>query len=98
MGCWAGKITPGPSDDFDLFELADGFVVGLFYGGSADVLTAEEQVQAAWLELKTDDPAALRDRLLAFGVRQIDYADKTRFYFQDPAGQVWRVAGLDGGI
>lgn len=95
LGC---RLLPGPSSDFDLFEFAGGFVIGLCYGDESAVLSEDEHLKATWLELKTADPAALKARLLEFGVRPIDYPDPARFYFQAPDGQVWRVAHSDGGI
>ena len=95
LGC---RMVAAPSADFDLFEFSGGFVLGLFYGDAGAVLSEQDQLKAAWLELKTADPAALKARLLAFGVRAVDYPDPTRFYFQAPGGQVWRLAPLEGGI
>jgi hypothetical protein len=95
LGC---RTVAAPSPDFDVFEFAGGFVVGLFYGDSGAVLSEQDQLKATWLELKAADPAKIKERLLKFGVRPVDYPDPTRFYFQAPGGQVWRVAPLDGGI
>jgi hypothetical protein len=50
------------------------------------------------MELKVDDPAAWKTKLLAFGVRPVEFPDLTRFFFQAPGGQVFRLAPLDGGI
>jgi hypothetical protein len=94
LGC---HTIAAPSPQFDLFEFTDGFVVGLFYGDDSEVLSEQDQLKATWLELKTSDPPSLRIRLLEFDVGPIEYADTSRFYFQAPGGQVWRVAPLDGG-
>jgi hypothetical protein len=51
-----------------------------------------------WMELKVADPEALKARLLTFGVQEVEFPDPTRFFFQAPGGQVFRVAPLDGGI
>jgi hypothetical protein len=32
------------------------------------------------------------------GVKEVEYPDKSRFYFQAPGGQVFRLAPEDGGI
>ena len=95
LGC---RVLAAPSPDFDLFEFAGGFVVGLFYGDESAVLSEQDQLKATWLELKTSEPAALKQRLLEFGVLSVEYPDPGRFYFQAPGGQVWRVAATDGGI
>ena len=50
------------------------------------------------MELKVERPEELKVKLVAFGVRPIDYPDPTRFYFQAPGGQVYRLAPIDGGL
>jgi hypothetical protein len=44
----------------------------------------------ARLELQTDDPAALRDKVLAAGLPEITHAGHD-FYFAAPGGQVFSV-------
>ena len=92
------KPIISPLPDLDLYEFDGGFVLGLFFGDPSTCLTDEEHLRATWMELKVDDPAVWKNRLLAFGVREVDYPDPTRFFFQAPGGQVFRVAPLDGGI
>ena len=48
--------------------------------------------------IKSKNPEGLKKRLQEFGVREVDYPDKTRFFFQAPGGQVFRLAPLDGGL
>jgi catechol 2,3-dioxygenase-like lactoylglutathione lyase family enzyme len=95
LGC---RMIEAPSPDFDLFEFSGDFVWGVFYGDEHSVLAATEHAKATWLELKTSNPVALKNRLKEFGVTPIDYPDPDRFYFQAPDGQVWRIAAVDGGI
>ncbi len=95
LGCTA---IPSPRADLDLYEFAEGFVLGLFFGADADALSEADYAKATWMELKVDQPEELKARLLAFGVREVEYPDKTRFYFQAPGGQVFRVAPTDGGL
>lgn len=87
-----------PREDLDIYEFEDGFVVGVFFCEDDQVLSESDHLKAAWLEIKTATPEALRQRLVEFGVRRIDYPDKARFYFQAPGGQVFRLAPLEGGI
>jgi hypothetical protein len=87
-----------PSHELDLYEFDGGFVLGLFFGDPSTCLTDEQHLRAAWMELKVDDPAAWKARPLEFGVQQVSYPDPTRFFFQAPGGQVFRVAPIDGGI
>ena len=89
---------PSPSPDLDLFLFTDSFVLGVFFCEHADVLSEQDHLKAAWLEIKAKDVRDLQRRLIEFGVTEVDYPDKTRFYFQAPGGQVFRLAPEDGGI
>ena len=51
-------------------------------------------MKATYLELKADDVEALRQEIVAFGVRVLDM-DDPHLYFQAPGGQVLRLVGLD---
>jgi hypothetical protein len=95
LGC---KVLESPLPDLDLYEFAGGFVLGLFFSGDRDVLAEADHLKGTWLEIKVDDPAAWNARLRAFGVQPVDYPDPTRFYFQAPGGQVYRLAPMDGGL
>jgi hypothetical protein len=95
LGC---KVLESPRPDLDLYEFAGGVVLGLFLVDQADALPEADHLKGTWLEIKVDDPAAWRARLQAFGVVEVDYPDPTRFYFQAPGGQVFRLAPMDGGL
>lgn len=95
LGC---KSLDSLRPDLDLYELADGFVAGLFFVDAGQALTEAEYLKAPWLELKVDDPVAWKARIQAFGVQTVDFPDPARFYFQAPGGLVFRLAPLDGGI
>jgi catechol 2,3-dioxygenase-like lactoylglutathione lyase family enzyme len=96
LGCRVMDAPPYP--DLDLYELEDGTVVGLFFLDAAAVLSEQECEKAVWLEIKTSEPEQLRRKLEDFGVKQVQFPDPNRFYFQAPGGQVFRVAPLDGGL
>jgi hypothetical protein len=51
-------------------------------------------LKATYLELKADDVEALRQEIVAFGVRVLDM-DDPHLYFQAPGGQVLRLVRLD---
>jgi len=92
------KPMASPSPELDLYEFDGGFVLGLFFGPAAASLSEAEHLRATWMELKVDDPAAWKTKLVAFGVRPVEFPDPTRFFFQAPGGQVFRLAPLDGDI
>jgi catechol 2,3-dioxygenase-like lactoylglutathione lyase family enzyme len=85
LGCELTKQTP----DVDYIRFDEGFFVAVLYQDRA--LTAEEARASIWLELRTDDPAALSERILKFGVHRIDIPGAEHLYFQAPGGQVFRV-------
>jgi hypothetical protein len=87
-----------PAPDLDLFLFSDGFVLGVFFCEQADVLSEEDHLKAAWLEIKAKDVQEVKRRLVEFGVKEVEYPDQSRFYFQAPGGQVFRLAAEDGGI
>ena len=96
LGC--RKLGNEPYPDLDLYEFDGGFVLGLFFFDEADTLSESEHLMATWMEIKTDNPEALKQRLIQFGVREVEFNDPSRFYFQAPGGQVFRVAPMDGGL
>jgi hypothetical protein len=89
---------PSPAPDLDLYLFSDAFVLGVFFCEHGEVLSAEDHLKAAWLEIKTNDVPEVKRRLVEFGVKEVEYPDKSRFYFQAPGGQVFRLAPEDGGI
>ena len=89
---------PSPAPNLDLYLFPDNFVLGVFFCDEGEFFSEEDHLKAAWLEIKTKDEQALKQRLVEFGVKVVDYADKSRFYFQAPGGQVFRLAPEDGGI
>jgi hypothetical protein len=56
-----------------------------------DAPDEQQARRGAWLELKADDPAALKLKVLAAGLPLVSYPTG-RFYFQSPGGQVWGIA------
>ncbi len=95
LGC---KVLESPRSDLDLYEFADGVVLGLFVVEETETLAAADYLKSTWLEIKVADPATWKTRLQDFGVQEVDFPDPTRFYFQAPGGQVFRLAPMDGGL
>jgi hypothetical protein len=95
LGC---RTMASPGTDLDLYEFDGGLVGGLFFGDASESQSDADQLKAAWKELEVDDPVAWQARLQAFGVHPVNYPDTTRFFFQAPGGQAFRLAPLDGGI
>ncbi len=78
------------SERVDVFALGPRFSLGIIYDDAAP--SAAEMLKALWLELDVSDVEALKQRILDFGAAEIDYSDKSHFYFQAPGGQVFRLA------
>ncbi len=57
---------------------------------TTDALDEKHAGRGAWLEVHTDDPAALQQKVLDAGLSRVDYATG-RFYFRAPGGQVWGI-------
>ena len=55
-----------------------------------DALDEQQARRGAWLELETDEPATLKEKILAAGYRHFEYKEGF-FYFQIPGGQVMRI-------
>ena len=87
LGCDV-RVT---SDEVDRFQLGDHHFCFVYKSSAA--LPEGEAIKAIWLELKADDPEALTQKILAFGVKTLDVPDP-HLYFQAPGGQVFRVVGI----
>jgi uncharacterized protein YndB with AHSA1/START domain len=94
LGCPMTKSN----DTVDVFRIGAGFYLATVYGAATHrgaPLDTAEAARALWLELRAEDPRALRARCLDFGVREIATFDKEHFYCQAPGGQVFRIVGDD---
>src|SRR5213594_3849228 len=87
LGCAMTKT----SDSADVFQLGPSFYLGVVYQDSA--LSESDAMKSSWLELRTDRPEELKQKILKFAIKEIDYRDKEHFYFQAPGGQVFRLVG-----
>jgi hypothetical protein len=77
------------TEGVDIFRLGPQFYLGVVYG--RDAPTAQAMQKSIWLELATADPDAMKAKILAGGGKEIEYQDKSHFYFQAPGGQVFRL-------
>jgi catechol 2,3-dioxygenase-like lactoylglutathione lyase family enzyme len=89
LGC---RLTK-QSAEVDYIRFAEGFFLAVLY--QDHVLTEDEARASVWLELRTDDPGALSDQILNFGVHRIEIPGAEHLYFQAPGGQVFRVVARD---
>jgi hypothetical protein len=87
LGCAATK----ESESIDIFRIGTSFYLGVVYDNSA--LSASDNLKSIWLDLRTDRPEELEQKILNFGIKGIEFWDKEHFYFQAPGGQVFRLVG-----
>jgi hypothetical protein len=85
LGCELTKQTA----DVGMIRFEGDFFLTVLYSDQA--LRAEDARSSIWLELRSDDPAALNARILKFGGYRIGNRDAEHLYFQAPGGQVFRV-------
>lgn len=83
------EMISAPYPDFDLFQFENNVIFGVFY--STDCLSDKDLLKGTWLEIKTNEAQKLKEAMLKAGVTEVDYTDKTHFYFQAPGGQVFRI-------
>lgn len=86
-----GCLVRVASDDVDRFQLADTHFCFVYQDAA---LSEDDFLKSTYLELKSANVAQTREKILRFGVRQLDLPD-SHLYFQAPGGQVFRVVGLD---
>ncbi|MDE2447922.1 MAG: VOC family protein [Gammaproteobacteria bacterium] len=87
LGCKLNVQT----DEVDRFQLADVHIIFVYQSAA---LEESAFLKAMYLELKADDTAEMKRRILAFGVKKLDLPDP-HLYFQAPGGQVFRLVGID---
>jgi catechol 2,3-dioxygenase-like lactoylglutathione lyase family enzyme len=81
-------------EERDFIRLGDTFYIVL-YGQVPDSSEIQRNAHTVWLELKSDDADAMRQKILDSGlVRKLEIPDP-HLYFQAPGGQCWRLVGID---
>jgi hypothetical protein len=78
----------------DFIRLGGLFYIGFLYGDVADESEFLRTARSVWLEIKSDDVAKMRRKILDFGVRKLEVPDP-HLYFQAPGGQCLRLVGTD---
>jgi catechol 2,3-dioxygenase-like lactoylglutathione lyase family enzyme len=77
----------------DFVRFSNDFYMCVVYDD--DTLPNADALKAIWLEVRTARPAEMKEKILAFGVKEVEHWDKQHFYFQAPNGQVFRLATND---
>ena len=81
--------APGLAEPVLAFEFPDGGSLSVEF--TEDAPDEHEARHQAWLEVRSDDPSALRERVLGAGLPEVRHFGHN-FYFALPGGQVVGVA------
>jgi hypothetical protein len=90
-GAPAQKEVPSLAEPILAFRFPNGGSISVEF--TQDALDEQQARRGAWLELRTDDPAALKKKVLEAGLPQVKYLVTERFYFVAPGGQVFGIVG-----
>jgi catechol 2,3-dioxygenase-like lactoylglutathione lyase family enzyme len=90
LGCEIIRET----DQKDDFRMGGSFYIGVLYEDDDVALDTSGFSKAIYLELAADDVEAMRHKIVAFGVEELEMQDP-HLYFQAPGGQVFRLVGID---
>jgi catechol 2,3-dioxygenase-like lactoylglutathione lyase family enzyme len=90
LGCTLVREREGADD----IRMGDNFYIGFLYGDHTDESEFLRTGKSVWLEIKSDNVAALARKILEFGARGLPVPDP-HLYFQAPGGQVLRLVGID---
>jgi hypothetical protein len=89
-----GKFTKADPDR-DFLRLGEDFYVAFLYGDVPDESEFLRSARSIWLEIKSDNVAEMRKKILESGlVRKLDMPDP-HLYFQTPGGQCLRLVGIN---
>ncbi len=89
-----GTITRAdPARDF--IRLGTNFFIAFLYDDVPDESEFLRSKRAIWLELKSDNVAEMRQRIVESGLVTILNVPDSHLYFQAPGGQCLRLVGLD---
>jgi hypothetical protein len=75
------------SNSFNCIQFGPSFFIGVVYDQAA---LKDAERKAIGLEIRTADPKALKQEILAFGVKQAEFWDKSTFTFRLQKG-AWLV-------
>ena len=91
-GVLGGEVTKAdPERDF--VRLGDDFYIAFLYGDVPDESEFLRSARSIWLEIKSDNVADARRRIVESGlVRTLEIPDP-HLYFQAPGGQCLRLVG-----
>jgi catechol 2,3-dioxygenase-like lactoylglutathione lyase family enzyme len=90
-----GGVVTKSEPERDFVRLNGNFYIAFLYGDVPDESEFLRSARAIWLEIKSDDEAGTRSRILESGlVRKLEVPDP-HLYFQAPGGQCLRLVGVD---
>jgi hypothetical protein len=95
--CFGTVLGCGPAVSLELSGRPEPVLAFRFPGGGslsiefvADALDEKQMRRGAWLEVKAEDPSALKEKILEAGLVEVKHPGHS-FYFVAPGGQVFTV-------
>lgn len=91
LGCGAPMTlnAPGLTEPILAFRFPKGGSLSIEF--TDDALDEQHVRRGAWLEVRSDDPAAMKKKVLEAGLPQVHYPATNTFYFEAPGGQVFGI-------
>jgi hypothetical protein len=93
--CFSTVLGCGTPASLNALGLSEPILAWKFPGGGAlsvefteDALDEHQARRGAWLELWSDDPGALKKKILDAGLAPVHYPATNTFYFAAPGGQI----------
>jgi hypothetical protein len=79
----------------DFIRIGDNFFTAFLYGDVADTSELQRSARMIWLELKSNNVAETREKIVASGLVRVLEIPDPHLYFQAPGGQCLRLVGTD---
>jgi catechol 2,3-dioxygenase-like lactoylglutathione lyase family enzyme len=98
LGCEVLEIPAGPGVPSPAVAFTFPGGGSLSFEFTEDALDERQARRAPYLELRSDDPSALKQKIIEAGLPGVEeYTTGEYFYFQAPGGQVIRIVPAGGG-
>jgi len=91
IGCGApmSLSAPGLREPILAFRFPGGGSLSIEF--TEEALDEQHLRRGAWLEIRSNDPSGLKEKILGAGFSQVTYPATNTFYFAAPGGQVFGI-------
>ncbi len=98
ISCFGNVLGCGEAMRLKIPGISEPMLAWRFPGGGAlsveftdEALNERQARRGAWLEIWSDDPAALKKKILEAGLAEVRYPATNTFYFAAPGGQIFGI-------